>query len=297
MINILDTASVGYPLVRHGIGLFPVYVHQLLDRTISVGGEDVTVTEVGGGEVPVLRVSNPLPVPVLLPEGETLIGGRQNRVLNVSVLVPAGSSTDVPVSCVEAGRWNEGECFDRANWKATRRVRRTMVDGVGQNLRQMNWKGADQGQVWSAIEQELHRFDADNPTAALHEVRGAGLAGPAAAATEELVSAGPLPQQNGLVMSRGSRIIGAEIFATPELLESSWESIVRSVMLEADDRYSRPSPTRALRFLHRLATGESHTANGVGLGQEVHVRTDRLVGQALVWDDVLVHASAFAIAA
>ena len=37
--------------------------------------------------------------------GEQLAGGKQNRVLNASILVPAKSELPIPVTCVERGRW------------------------------------------------------------------------------------------------------------------------------------------------------------------------------------------------
>jgi len=299
MINVLDTASIGYPITREGISLFPVYLHQdgaMPEIPIVAGSADLIVSEVDGGHVPVLQVTNPGWRPVLLTEGETVVGGRQNRVLNVSVLVPGAATIQIPVSCVEQGRWNQGDRFERANWKATRRVRRTMVHGLQHNLEQGH-KAADQGAVWSAIDHELHRFAAHNDTGALHEVRRARIDDDGARAANELVARGPLPQQCGVVVARGSRIVGAEVYASPELLAASWEGIIRPVMLEADGRPSRPSATQALRFLHRLGTGPQRVEPGVGLGREVHVRTNKMVGQALLLDDLLVHASAFALAA
>src|SRR5262249_52453113 len=61
-----------------------------------------------------LLVENPLDVPVLLYEGEEVVGAQQNRTFDVSVLVPERSTLQVPVSCVEAGRWDRrrhGEAF------------------------------------------------------------------------------------------------------------------------------------------------------------------------------------------
>ena len=60
----------------------------------------------GGASVNDLVVHNPLDVPVLLYEGEEVLGAQQNRTFDVSVLVAAGSELRVPVSCVEAGRWD-----------------------------------------------------------------------------------------------------------------------------------------------------------------------------------------------
>ena len=57
------------------------------------------------GSVPNLAVKNKCDRPLLIPEGEILIGAKQNRVINITVLVAAGVKFVLPVSCVEAGRW------------------------------------------------------------------------------------------------------------------------------------------------------------------------------------------------
>ena len=49
---------------------------------------------------------NPLDTSVLLYDGEELLGAKQNRILNVTVLAAARSETRIPVSCVEQGRWH-----------------------------------------------------------------------------------------------------------------------------------------------------------------------------------------------
>jgi hypothetical protein len=64
--------------------------------TLAEAGEAVTIEEVSeGGDVPT----------VLLLDGEELIGAKQNRVLNTTVLVAAHSRLTIPVSCVEQDRW------------------------------------------------------------------------------------------------------------------------------------------------------------------------------------------------
>ena len=66
-----------------------------------------TIAEVSlGGSVPRLKVVNRAELPVLLVDGEELIGARQNRVLNTSMLLKEKSETEIPVSCTEQGRWH-----------------------------------------------------------------------------------------------------------------------------------------------------------------------------------------------
>jgi hypothetical protein len=62
------------------------------------------------GSAPELRVVNEGALRVLILEGDELVGARQNRVVNSSVLVAAGSELVLPVSCVERGRWSYLPC-------------------------------------------------------------------------------------------------------------------------------------------------------------------------------------------
>ncbi len=64
------------------------------------------ITEVTeAGTVPFLNVANDADHPLLLLDGAELIGAKQNRILNTTVLVPAHAELTIPVSCVEQGRW------------------------------------------------------------------------------------------------------------------------------------------------------------------------------------------------
>lgn len=65
----------------------------------------LTVTEVDeGGSAPELLVISTAEMMILLLDGEELVGAKQNRILNTTVLLPAKAKMRIPVSCVEAGR-------------------------------------------------------------------------------------------------------------------------------------------------------------------------------------------------
>jgi hypothetical protein len=295
----LDHIAIGRPITRCGVSLFPIYTH-VVPRDYRTGpGSGVLISEQASAEVPTLVAHNPTNQPVLLVAGETVIGGRQNRVLNVSVVLPANSEVLVPVSCVEQGRWNEGSFFESGRSFAPRRVRRAKVATVGENVRVSGVKFADQGLVWDMVGSELNRVHAVSASGALNAVE-AHLDGDRALAEAlaELQQYWPLQGQCGVIVAHGSRIVSVELFAAPAMLRAHWGALIRGILADAPQGVvGRPSASQALRFMHRLATSTPVVTDGVGLGQEHHVRTPRMVAQVLVVDEAIVHASAFALAA
>ncbi len=296
----LKDAAVGAPITRVGVSIFPVYTRPSGGTIITGPSAGVIISERPDAEVPTLVAQNPTSSPVLLMEGETVTGGLQNRVLNVSVLIPAGATVNIPVSCVEQGRWNGGREFGRGSALAPRRVRRTKTEGVSQRIAHSGLKHTDQGAVWHTVGRELDRLDVKNITGSLLDAdRVIDRDDVIRRSVDELVAKGPLPGQCGVVIAHGRRVVSVDVFANPDLLACQWEQIIRAALLDAPGEATtgRPSASKALAFLRGFAEGSSQLAPGVGLGREHHVSSKRLVGQALVWDDVLVHASAFATAA
>src|ERR1700740_2294923 len=103
--------TVEEPTVVGSLAVFPL----IADRSPSVRyisfaeavQQGLTVKELpGGASVNDLVVHNPLDIQVLLYEGEEVLGAQQNRTFDASALVAARSALQVPVSCVEAGRWD-----------------------------------------------------------------------------------------------------------------------------------------------------------------------------------------------
>ena len=306
--SVLDHAAVGAPITRAGVSLFPVYLFQPFAVPLVTGRPGaIQIAEAESESVPTLTVTSVIDDPFLLLEGETVAGGLQQRTLNVSVLVPPRQRLDIPVSCVEAGRWGGARTFAGTSGQVSRRVRRAKSASVAENLRRTGHKQSDQGVVWETVGFELDRLEVESPSAnfAASDQVFAAAAGSdredhvrLARAAAELVDRGPLLGQCGVVVAHGARIVAAEVLAAPELLAAQWEPMVRAQLLDAPDQVSgRPSVSRALRFVRRIARADGVEAPGVGLGNERHVRSSRLVGQILTWDDAMVHASAFALAA
>jgi hypothetical protein len=113
--------QLGQPQQAGGITMTPLFPLQdpvcdyvSLDEALAGGLQISEVNE--AGDVGELAVRNPLDRGVLLYDGEELVGAKQNRVLNTTVLVAAHSHLTIPVSCVEqaevvlfVGSWKENQ--------------------------------------------------------------------------------------------------------------------------------------------------------------------------------------------
>src|SRR3954469_12218384 len=107
-----EPLRIGTPDVCGPLAVFPLFGPEpnlgyvAFAQAVSAGA---SVKELDAhASVNDLLVLNPTPMPVLLYEGEEVLGAQQNRTFDVSVLVPAGAQLRVPVSCVERGRWEDG---------------------------------------------------------------------------------------------------------------------------------------------------------------------------------------------
>jgi hypothetical protein len=297
MPTVLESASVGVPITRAGVSFMPLYIHQPPIKITSGDRAGLEVTEQAQANVPSLQFYNPTDAMALVPAGTVVTGGQQNRVVNVPVLVPGRANLDVPVSCVQAGRWNGGREFDRQRRLAPRRVREANARTVNERIRH-GYKGADQGEIWREVDDMLRGANVESSSRdlrALDEVLRRDRR--RAEAISELTQRGPLPGQSGVIVFHGTKVISADVFATPELLVDNWASLVESQFLEDPIAEGRPSANRALRFIRRFAHAPAVRTPGVGLGGEVHVTSPRITGQALMLDDLLVYGSCFALAA
>ena len=101
----------GEPLRHENLTIFPLLAeaqpelpYVLLGDALDLG--IVSIAEIGSGSVPSLLATNRGEVDVLILDGEQLIGAKQNRITNRTIILEAKTETVIPVSCMEQGRWH-----------------------------------------------------------------------------------------------------------------------------------------------------------------------------------------------
>ncbi|HEV8352923.1 MAG TPA: DUF6569 family protein [bacterium] len=287
----------GEPISYEGLTLVPVFStarapfdYTLLAHAVETG--TAVIEEAGNGSVPTLRIVNRGDRPVLLIDGEHLVGVKQNRILNTTILVPAKSSLDIPVSCVEQGRWSA----PRGTAKPTSghlfvAARAAKAEAVTTSVRASGAYRADQGQIWAAVAGGLSALNVASPTSALHDVyeqRSHALG-------EYLHHLHTKTGQTGVVAAVGGRIMAADLFDRLETLKGLWDRLVSSYAIDAMTRREQGtvSADDAAAFFARIngATITEHAA--VGMGTDVRATGDGLVGSALAAENAFIHVALF----
>jgi len=108
----LDQIKIGRKQSYRDLAVYPLLStysisldYLLLDEALTEGLMEVVEMD-REGSVPELKVNNQSPKMILILDGEELVGAKQNRIINTTILVQGRSSLVIPVSCVEQGRWS-----------------------------------------------------------------------------------------------------------------------------------------------------------------------------------------------
>jgi hypothetical protein len=285
--------QLGDPVEHRGIVIAPLFptrdpscAYATLDEALPRG---LAITETGlDGTVPELAVKNPLDANVLLYDGEELVGAKQNRILNVSVLVAAGSSLRIPVSCVEQGRWSSrSEGMVAADHVSHANLRRRKAETLAAAPMSL---GVAQGEVWNEVAAKASRMDAPSPTGANSDTfraLGAGLG--------ELEPAFPLePGQCGALFALGDSLC-LDWVSRSDAFVQLWPKLRRGYLLDALEALDRPasSPEGLARFVSAVDAAGAARQPSVGLGEDVRFRGTAVIGSGLELDGELLQLSAF----
>ena len=298
--NTLESLMLGQPTTFLNLTLFPLLGKCELERNYLTLGAAIqagtaSVREVSrGGSVPELILENSGKQPVLILDGEELIGAKQNRTANVTILAPAGKTVRIPVTCVEAGRWRyQSHEFAPSEQVHFARGRLAKMESVTGSMRRTGSRRADQGEVWNDIADKSARMNVQTPTGAMSDVYGAHQT-----RIDDYVGAFKADgDQMGAVFAIGERIEGLELFDCQQTLADMLPKLIRSYAIDAVESVGAhrrsPDADRAEAFIELLARADFESYPAVGEGTEVRVSGGGVIAGGLVAEGRLVHLAAF----
>jgi hypothetical protein len=298
----LDEVKVGRKQSHRTLAVFPLlsgYTTTLDYITLdeALAGGLIEVTEVSqGGTVPELKVVNKSHRMVLILDGEELVGAKQNRIVNTTILIQANSTTAIPVSCVEQGRWHyRSPSFSSEERLMSPALRAMKAEHVRQAVRDTGTFRSDQGRIWNELSLKADRLKAESPTMAMADIYQKERS----FLSDYVKHFRPVEMQVGAVFLINGKVMGMDSFGRPETLAKVFRKLVESYALDAVDwsepgKEERLSGAEVRTFLQAARTTSLESHSSVGLGTDCRMGSERLAGFALVHEEQVLHLSVFA---
>jgi ARG/rhodanese/phosphatase superfamily protein len=298
--------AVAFPQVRIGepvrfktLSVFPLFTepkgsvdYVLADEAIR--DQLLTVEEVSeAGSVPELLVENKGDFRVLFIEGEELVGAKQNRVLNTSILVAAKSRTKIPVSCVEQGRWRfKSKFFGSSGSHSPSKLRYALKKSVSSSLQDFGTRDSDQGQVWHEVGAMHATHRVESTTAAMSDAFDA-YKDRVAEFREQLKY---VDGATGMAVVIGGKVVGCDLFDKPSTCRKVWDRLISGLVFDTLSAREAADAPADRSSVDQLLETTSHAAwqstEPIGEGDEY--RAELVHGEqasALTFHDSLVHGS------
>jgi hypothetical protein len=291
--------QVANPVGHLNLSLVPLRGegHKQLDYLLAseaIEAKLLEITEVHkGGNVPWLSVTSRSDKSILFLDGEELIGAKQNRILNTTILLPPKGKMNIPVSCVEQGRWEyKSNQFHTGDY-APAKLRGRKCVSVSHSLRATGVAHSDQGEVWDDVAEIMDNTEAESNTMAMsdaikHYQKTIG----------HYIAALPYPEgARGVVTVINGKFAALDLFDRESTLEKIWSRLISGYAIDAISKEKKRqkvfSAKSAKTLLEHIGEIECQVYESADIGGDWRFEAEDVVGQALVVQEVCVHLSAF----
>lgn len=267
------------PLILEGPAGTPfVLAAEAIDRGF------LEIAEQGSGSVPTVEATNRGEDWVLILEGDTLIGCKQNRIVAHSVIIEPGGTIRVSVGCMESGRWHhQTPRFSSGKMRADPGLRGKSSLEVLASLRAGQRAALNQARLWNDIENQLAGHSVGSPTRDYHrmfEEQGDE-------AIEDATRFTPVKGQVGVIALWRGHLLGLEIVGHPECWSRLARRTLPAYLMAARDAESgrlrgKEGEIRAAEgWLEALKRAQVRARPAAGIGREFDFTTTSVHGSGL----------------
>lgn len=270
--DLLDSITVGAPQVFEEVQVFPLFSNQSesassflqLDEALEQGLAEITEVS-DGGSVPQLTVVNKSPRDIIIYDGQQLIGAKQNRIVNITVVVAANSTLPIPVSCVEQGRWRyNSPGFASSDHFSYPSLRRSTHSDVTRSKESRGSSDSDQSGVWRDISAKMDRMNVFSDTGAMSDI----YASQAPEAEALNVAFDVAENQIGYMAFIKGGFAGSDLFTSAAVCRGKMEKLLRGYYLDSRDHGVNFDKVEIEEILREVRAAEHREFDTVGKGKE-----------------------------
>lgn len=296
--NFIGSLEIGEALTFNQLTIRPVFVSTdfslpFLTLEEALNQKVIEITEESeGGSVPELLVKNKGNLDVIIIEGEELRGAKQNRIVNATIIVPAGSEILIPVSCVERGRWRYTSKEFASGMNVTSpALRKISHNAVTMNLREERSYESDQSEIWSEISRKSVRMCVASETEAASDILFSRVTPSVEADLSEKIQY--QTKQIGFLAFIDGKFAGGDIFGSPMLCEKQMKKLLRGYYLDALDSGVQFPKVEAEEILEQITAAKQESFEAIGKGTEMRFEAGKIQGAWKLVDECVSHLTVF----
>lgn len=260
------SVNLGVPVEFGPIEMWPLTQPPSVARAPLAGSEALRVDEAPEPDPGRLWARNDGETPVFLPVGFLIGGLQQSRMLLEDLFIGVGEDFEIPVACVEAGRFSDRQASRQAG-----RVPISVLAAAFGSTSGPLPRGRRQTAVWDAVTRQERR-SGTRPTHSLEQVMQEDLRGPTAQrriAAEIEQRFVPDANQIGAVIAVSGAPLLMETFESPALASHLLIELLRGVAFDVDYAHPFPSTPDSIKDFvletRRTSFDVEHKASGTFL--------------------------------
>lgn len=248
------------------------------------------------GSVNTIFVLNKSEKYVFMMDSDVLIGAKQNRVLNTSILLEPNSKTEIPVSCVEAGRWRyRSSRFRHSDFTIAPKIRYEKAKDVKKSLEKKRGFMADQHKVWDGVLDSSMKMNVYSDTSDYSEI----FEKRKIYFDDFLKSFRLNSESNGVAIFMRKKLLSIDVFNRRDIYSKYFTKIIKGAAIEAyelEERDESLSPSEAnykvVDFFDKYDSIEKDTHKSIGVGIEKRFENKYITGFELEYQGNLIHLAA-----
>jgi hypothetical protein len=205
-----------------------------------------------GGTVNTLSFSNTSKDTIIIGMGDIVKGGKQDRVVEKDTLICPGQTMQLPVYCVEHGRWSAGASGGDFN---------AYHSNIDNGIRKVIVKDKNQSKVWEKVASANTLNSTVTSTGTYTAMTNSSSYNNSIKEYKDAFQKVINEDSTivGLLAVTGDKIIGCDIYGTPQLLRSNMANMLQSYASEVvlEGKVVSIKEAEVVKYLDKLLTSDA----------------------------------------